>query len=52
MNNKNMKRVINQIKDVYSDLYILERKRVEINKSLVNYNKQLKALLNFIRKED
>jgi hypothetical protein len=47
----NNKRIISQIKDVYSEIYILERRRVEINKSLNKYNKQLKALLNFIRKE-
>ena len=42
-------RVLGQIKEVYSEIYVLERKRNEINKKLRLKNNRLKSYLNFLR---
>jgi hypothetical protein len=44
-------KVLKEIKDTYSEIYILERKRVEVNKKLRLLNKHLSLILNYLRME-
>ena len=42
-------RILSQIKDVYSEIYDLERKRTAVNNSLKLKNARLKSYLVFIK---
>ena len=44
--------ILNQIKDVYSDIYKYEKDRTEINKKLRLLNKHLHCLLEYLRKQE
>ena len=48
---KELYKKVNELKDTYSKVYVLERERVEINKKINLLNKHLKCLLNYMRFE-
>lgn len=51
MGNRKWVKLLNDLKDVYSEIYDLERKRVEVNKIINVKKKRLNALLNYLRME-
>lgn len=44
-------KLLKDLRDVYGEIYDLERKRIEINKIISVKKKRMNALLNYLRME-